>query len=185
MAAAGAFALTAGSKDAALVATLGAGGYTLPVTATDGGSGVALLEVYDAATSTTLNVVNASTRAYVGTGDAVLIPGFVVSGAGSLKLLIRAVGPTLANFGVTGVLADPALTLYSGTTALATNDNWSSAANSAEVAATAAAVGAFALTNGSKDAAILTTLPAGAYTAVVSGVGGTTGTALVEFYVVP
>ncbi len=180
MAAAGAFALTAGSKDAALVATLGAGGYSLPVTATDGGSGIALLEVYDAASSTTLNVVNASTRAYVGTGDAVLIPGFVVSGTGSLKLLIRAVGPTLANFGVTGTLADPTLTLYSGATALATNDNWLAADT-----ATMTAVGAFTLPAGSKDAAIVTTLPAGAYTAVVSGVGNTTGTALVELYVVP
>jgi len=75
MAAAGAFALNAGSKDAALVATLAPGGYTSPVTATDGGSGVALLEVYDAASSTALDVVNASTRAYVGTGAAVLIPG--------------------------------------------------------------------------------------------------------------
>ncbi|MBC7369637.1 MAG: YHYH protein [Undibacterium sp.] len=185
MSAAGAFALAAGSKDAALVATLGAGGYTLPVTATDGGSGVALLEVYDAASSTTLNVVNASTRAYVGTGDAVLIPGFVVAGTGSLRLLVRAVGPALANFGVAGVLADPALTLYSGTKAVATNDNWSSGADATELSAAGAAVGAFALTTGSKDAAILTTLPAGAYTAVVSGVGSTTGTALVEIYVIP
>ena len=185
MAAAGAFALPTASKDAAVVATLGAGGYTLPVTATDGGSGVGLLEVYDAASGATLSVVNASTRAYVGTGDAVLIPGFVVGGTGSLRLLIRAVGPGLANFNVSGVLADPTLTLYSGTTALATNDNWSSGTNATEIAATAAAVGAFALTSGSKDAAIIVTLPPGAYTAVVSGVGNTTGTALVELYAVP
>ena len=180
MAAAGAFALNAGSKDAALVATLAPGGYTSPVTATDGGSGVALLEVYDAASSTALNVVNASTRAYVGTGAAVLIPGFTVSGTGSLRLLVRAVGPTLGNFGVNDVLADPTITLYSGSTALATNDNWATAD-----AATMTAVGAFALPAGSKDAVIVATLPAGAYTAVVSGVGSTTGTALVELYVVP
>jgi hypothetical protein len=185
MAAAGAFALGAGSKDAAIVVTLASGGYTAPVTATDGGSGVALLEVYDAATSSSLNVVNASTRAYVGTGNAVLIPGFTVSGTGTLKLLIRAVGPTLANFSVADVLARPTITLYSGSTALATNDNWSSAANATELASTASAVGAFALNAGSKDAALLVSLPAGAYTAVVSGVGGATGTALVELYVVP
>jgi hypothetical protein len=185
MAAAGAFALPAASKDAALVATLGAGGYTLPVTATDGGSGVGLLEVYDAVSGATLSVVNASTRAYVGTGDAVLIPGFVVGGTGSLRLLIRAVGPGLASFNVSGALADPTLTLYSGTTALATNDNWSSGTNATEIAATAAAVGAFALASGSKDAALVVTLPPGAYTAVVSGVGNTTGTALVELYAVP
>ena len=180
MAAAGAFALSAGSKDAALVATLAPGGYTSPVTATDGGSGVALLEVYDASTSSALNVVNASTRAYVGTGAAVLIPGFTVTGAGSLRLLIRAVGPTLGNFGVGDVLVDPTITLYSGSTVLATNDNWSVAD-----AATMTAVGAFALPAGSKDAVIVATLPAGAYTAVVSGVGNSTGTALVELYVVP
>lgn len=183
--ASGAFALTAASKDAALVTTLAPGAYTAPVTATDGGSGVALLEVYDAATSSSVNVINASTRAFVGTGDSVLIPGFVVSGTGSLKLLIRAVGPTLTTFGVTGVLADPTITLYRGTTALATNDNWSGATNAVEIAATAAAVGAFALPAGSRDAALVTTLPAGNYTAIVSGVGNTTGTALVELYVVP
>jgi hypothetical protein len=180
MAGAGAFALPAASKDAALVATLAAGSYSAPVAATDNGSGVALLEVYDAATTSAVNVINASTRAFVGTGDAVLIPGFVISGTGALKLLIRAVGPTLANLGVSGVLADPTVTLYRGNTALATNDNWSAAD-----APTMAAVGAFALTAGSRDAALVTTLPAGAYSAIVSGVGNTTGTALVELYAVP
>ncbi len=182
---AGAFALTAGSKDAAVVVTLSPGAYTAPVTAADGGTGVALLEVYDASSATTAAVLNASTRAYVGTGEGVLIPGFVVGGTGTLRLLIRAVGPGLAAFGVAGTLADPAITLYRGSTALATNDNWSAATNAADIAATASAVGAFALTSGSRDAAILTTLTPGAYTAVVSGVGATTGTALVELYVVP
>ncbi len=188
MSAAGAFTLSAGSKDAAVVASLAPGAYTAPVTATDGGSGVALLEVYDASVATSpaaASLVNASTRAYVGTGDSVLIPGFVIGGAGSLRLLIRAVGPTLAGFGVAGVLADPTITLYRGATALATNDNWSSATNAAEISATAAAVGAFALPSGSKDAALVVTLAPGSYSAVVSGVGNTTGTALVELYVAP
>ena len=185
MATAGAFALTAGSKDAAIAVPLAPGAYTAPVTAADGGSGVALLEVYDGSTATTAAVLNASTRAYVGTGEGVLIPGFVIGGTGTLRLLIRAVGPGLAGFGVEGTLADPLLTLFGGSTALATNDNWSLAANSAEIATTATAVGAFALTVGSKDAVILTTLTPGAYTAVVSGVGNATGTALVELYVVP
>jgi hypothetical protein len=185
MAGVGAFALNSGSKDAALVATLPTGAFTAPVTATDGGSGVALLEVYDASSASSVNVVNASTRAYVGTGDSVLIPGFVISGSGTLKLLIRAVGPTLAGFGVTDALPDPTITLYRGTTVLATNDNWSGSANPLEISAAAAAVGAFALPAGSRDAALLATLPAGSYTAIVSGVGNTTGTALVELYVVP
>ena len=130
-------------------------------------------------------MVNASTRAFVGTGDSVLIPGFVISGTGSLRLLIRAVGPTLSTFGLTGLLADPTITLYRGTTALATNDNWSTGVNATELAAAAATVGTFALTTGSRDAALIATLPPGAYTAVLGGVGGTTGTALVEIYALP
>jgi len=181
----GAFALTAGSKDAAVVSPLPPGPYTAPVTATDGGSGVALVEVYDAATGATTGVVNASTRAFVGTGDNVLIPGFVVGGNGTLRLLVRAVGPTLNSFGVSGALADPTITLFRDGVAVATNDNWSAATNAADMVTTATAVGAFALPAASRDAAILTTLTPGAYTAVVSGVGGTSGTALVEIYVVP
>jgi hypothetical protein len=184
MGAVGAFALATGSKDAALVASLSPGAYTAPVAATDVGGGVALLEVYDASNSMAASVVNVSTRAYVGTGDNVLIPGFVIGGTGTLRLLIRAVGPTLSSFGVTGALADPTITLYRGTTALASNDNWSSAANAAEIASTAVAVGGFAFANGSRDAAILTTLEPGAYSAIISGVGNTTGTALMELYAV-
>ncbi|MEY2879600.1 MAG: hypothetical protein RLZZ15_1980, partial [Verrucomicrobiota bacterium] len=176
----GAFALTANSRDAALVSTLAPAAYSAVVGA-GGGSGVALLEVYDADTATTptARLINASTRAFVGTGEQVLIPGFVVSGTGTVKLLLRAAGPALTPFGVTGVLADPQLSLFSSasTTALATNDNWSSATNATAIAAAAASAGAFAFTSGSRDAALLVELPAGNYTATVSGVGGTTGTA--------
>ncbi len=182
---AGAFALVAGSRDAALVAPLAAGSYTAPVTAVDGGSGVALVEVYDAAPDTGPAILNASTRAFVGTGNSVMIPGFVISGNGSLRLLIRAIGPSLTAFGVTGALADPALALFNGQTRMATNDNWSTAPDAAEIAAAASAAGAFPLTAGSRDAALLVTLPAGSYSAVINGVGDTTGTALVELYVLP
>ena len=185
MLASGAFALTPGSKDAAFVSVLSAGAYTAPMTASDGGSGVALLEVYDAASSSQLSVVNASTRAYVGTGASVLIPGFTVSGAGALRLLIRAVGPGLEKFGVSDTLADPTITLYRNSSAFASNDNWSSGTNALEIASVSSAVGAFALNTNSKDAALLVSLAEGSYTAVVSGVGSTTGTALVELYVVP
>lgn len=183
-AATGAFALTSGSRDAALTATLAPGAYTTPVGA-GSGSGVALLEVYDADSGTPETVlVNASTRAFAGTGENGLIPGFVIRGSGTLKLLIRAVGPTLGGFGVSGVLADPQLTLFSGSRALATNDNWSSDAQAGALAAAASRTGAFALPAGSLDAALLVDLAAGAYTASVSGAGGTTGTALIELYVV-
>jgi len=186
-AATGAFALAGGSKDAAIVATLAPGGYTAPI-GSGGGSGVVLLEAYEADAASGTTLVNASRGAFVGTGEQVLIPGFVIAGSGAAKLLIRAVGPTLATYGVTGVLADPQIALFSpasGATAMATNDNWSSAGNAAEIAGAAAQAGAFALASGTKDAALLVTLGAGGYTATVSGVGGTTGTALVEIYLVP
>jgi hypothetical protein len=129
--------------------------------------------------------VNASARAFVGTGGSVLIPGFVVAGSGSVRLLIRAVGPTLGSYGVTDALTDPTISLYNGATLIATNDNWSSALNATEVAAATSGVGAFALANASKDSALIANLGAGSYSAVVSGVGGATGTALFELYVVP
>jgi hypothetical protein len=179
MGAAGAFNLTAGSKDAAAVAALGAGSYSAPIVAADGGSGVALVEIYDGAPLSGVSLINASTRAFVGTGDSVLIPGFVVGGTGTIRLLVGAVGPTFGAFGVTVTLAYPTINLFRGAAALATNDNWSTAANAAEVASAGAAVGAFALPAGSRDAALLVTLAPGSYPAVVSGVAITTGTALV------
>jgi hypothetical protein len=181
----GAFALGASSRDAAVVTSVTPGGYSAIVGA-GGGSGVSLLEVYDGdAGDVPAKLVNASTRAFVGTGEQVLIPGFVIGGSGSIKLLIRAVGPTLTNFGVSSALADPQLTLYQGATALGSNDNWSNATNATNIAAAASQVGAFALTSGSRDAAMLATLNPGSYTVTVSGVGSATGTALVELYVVP
>ncbi|MBE2215019.1 MAG: immunoglobulin domain-containing protein, partial [Opitutaceae bacterium] len=129
-------------------------------------------------------LVNTSVRAQVRSGDGLMVAGFVVSGTGNKRVLIRAVGPTLANFGLSGVLANPVVALFrqGETTALARNDDWSSAANAADVAATASAVGAFRLASGSKDAALLVDLPAGNYTAQVSGASGETGMALVEVY---
>lgn len=185
MRSAGAFALNPASRDAAVVLPLAAGAYTAPVVGTGNGSGVALIEVYDAAPGSGPALLNASTRAYVGTGAEILIPGFVIGGSGSLRLLIRAVGPSLGQFGVPDVLADPTLTLFAGQTAVSTNDSWSAGTNAAEIAAAAHAVGAFALPSGSRDAALLVTLAPGSYTAQIRGVGNTTGTVLVELYVLP
>ena len=186
MGAVGAFPLTVGSADAALVATLAPRGYTTPVSTPGNGTGITLIECYDGAPAdTSVRLVNASARAFAGTGDDVLIPGFVIAGEGTVRLLVRAVGPGLAAFGVPGALADPQLTLYKSSEVLATNDNWSDAANPAEIVNATVAAGGFALVSGSKDAALVVTLGAGAYTALVSGVGGTTGTALVEVYLVP
>jgi peroxiredoxin len=179
----GAFAFTDGSRDAALLVTVPPGSYTVQVTGAGTGAaalGVAAVEVYEA-DATTSTLVNLSCRARVGTGGDVLIAGFVVRGA-PRRLLIRAVGPTLASLGVTGTLADPRLEITSQATGaiVASNDDWD-----ATLAPTFTSVGAFALGSGSKDAAVVVTLPPGGYTAQVSGVGSTTGVAIVEVYDLP
>jgi len=178
----GAFAFVSpSSKDAALLSTLPTRAYTVHVTAADGGTGVTLAEVYDAATGVaSARLVNISARTAVGTGENVLIAGFIIRDQ-SRTVLIRAIGPTLGtDFNVPGVLADPKLELYSGQTKLSDNDNWSAAD-----AVRFSQVGAFALPAGSKDSVIVAQLSPGAYTAVVSGVGSTTGVALVEVYELP
>ncbi len=184
----GAFALTPGSRDAALVRNgLAAGGYTVQITGVGGTTGVVLAELYDltaaaSVTASTPRLVNISARTQVGTGGDILIAGFNVGGTGTRRLLIRAVGPTLGAFGVTGALTDPRLEIYAGANVVASNDNWDAAATPL---ALQTAVGAFALTAGSRDAVISVNLAPGGYTAQVSGVGGTTGVALVEVYELP
>ena len=127
-----------------------------------------------------------------------MIPGVAVGGNGAAGLLIRVAGPALGKFGVTGSLADPVLTVFRGSDIVASNYDWGVAQSSQYAAATALpspvasltaavnAVGAFPFETGSRDAAVLITLPAGAnYTVQVSGKNGTTGTVLVEFYLLP
>lgn len=129
---------------------------------------------------------NISSRAQTGTGAATHIVGFAVNGPRPKQMLIRGVGPSLANYGVTGALADPVLTIFNaaGQTVF-TNDNWADAANAADLRAAAQASGAFALTEGSRDAALLLQLDPGTYTAQVSGAAGATGISLLEVYEVP
>ncbi len=131
------------------------------------------------------SLINLSTRAFVGTGADLLIPGFVINGVAPKTILVRAVGPTLAALGVTGVLADPRVSILQGSTTLATNDDWEANPDLAAVVAATSQVGAFALQARSKDAALIVTLRPGAYTAQVSGAANTTGVALVEVYEVP
>jgi sugar lactone lactonase YvrE len=126
-------------------------------------------------------LVNISSRARVGSADAVAIAGFVISGETSKPVLIRAVGPTLGSaFGVTGALASPRLELFRGQTSLAVNSGI--AADRAAIDAASTQAGAFTLGSSGADAAILTTLAPGAYTAVVSSTTNTAGVALVEVY---
>ena len=174
----GAFSYAAStSLDAALVTTI-EGGRTLQVSGPT--AGTVLVEGYDAGTGDTPRFTNLSARNKVGIGANILIAGFTLDGEGARNLLIRAVGPKLSEFGVTGVLTDPKLEIYSGSTKIAENDNWS-----ATLASTAASVGAFALNSGSKDAAITVALPKGGYTVQVSGADGGVGEAIVEIYELP
>lgn len=183
----GAFALAPTSLDAALVANLPTGGYSALIADKSGGNGVALGEVYDADPSSPARLVNVSARAHVGTGSDNLVAGFVVSGPASKTLLIRGVGPALTAYGVTDVLGDPVLSVYrqGDTIPLYVNDDWGTTSYADQIAQAAKAVGAFDLAPGSKDSCLLLTLPAGNYSAVVSGSNGTTGIGLVEVYEVP
>jgi septal ring-binding cell division protein DamX len=181
----GAFALTSGSADCALIASLPAGAYTVQVSGVNNTSGVALAEVYEVSSSGT-RLINISTRAQVGTGANILIPGFVISGSGTEQLLVRADGPALTQFGVGGALAEPSLSVFNSSgTVIASNTVWGTSSNPALIASTAASVGAFAFTSGSADSAQIVNFPAGAYTIQVSGVNNTTGVALAEVYEVP
>ena len=178
------------SLDAVVFATLPPGAYTVQAKGpadNAAASGVVLIEVYDVtpnATTAAGKATNVSTRGNVGTGTNILIAGFNVTGAVSRRVLIRGAGPTLADLGVPGVLADPQLTLIDQSTGrtIATNDNWASGDDAAVIASAAQSAGAFPFPSGSRDAAMIVMLPAGAYTAQLSGVEGGTGVGIVEVY---
>jgi len=168
------------SRESAILATLPPGAYTAIVAGAGGGTGMGLVAVYEVGQST-VPLVNLSTRGQVRTGNDVLIGGFVVGGSSAQTVVVRASGPSLAAYGVPGVLANPTLTLVrsSDNAVIATNDNWGSAANAAQVSAMGLAPAHAA------ESAILATLPPGAYTAIVSGVGGGTGVGTVEVFRAP
>ena len=172
------FVMTGGSKDAALRVDLSGLG-TVSVNGPAGGT--VLVEVYDIGDNNDTRLANVSARNEVGTGDNILIAGFVVTGADPKNMLIRAVGPGLERFIGAGFLADPLLKIFDAdNNVVATNDNWSpSLQPSFDL------TGAFSLTNLSLDAAIVLTLPPGRYTAQVSGADGGTGQAIVEIYELP
>ena len=183
----GAFALANRGKDSALLATLDHGVHTMSLARSDSsGAGIALAEVYDTDTHSAARLVNVSARMKLSAGENALIVGVVIEGNSPKKLLVRGIGPALAQYGVTGTLENPEVAVFSGSTLIASNDNWEeSSATAAQTAATFAQVGAFPLPSGGKDAAMVVTLSPGAYTIQVSGLGNATGVALVEAYELP
>lgn len=194
---AGAFPLGTASFDSAVVMTLAPGSYTAQVSGVGGRTGVALVELYDVdnlSPFSSQKVMNVATRGVVGTGQAQLIAGFVVSGNTPKKVLVRGVGPTLGTvLGVSGALADPSLRIVRTEsvgnvmreTLVRENDSWELGNDPALLIDAASRVGAFPLVAGSRDAAMLLSLPPGTYSAQVSGAGTSTGVALVEIYEVP
>lgn len=183
----GAFAFAAGSSDDAVLTAMTPGLYTAQVTNATNTPGSAMAEIYDTAPSNTTApswLSNLSARSQVGTGGDVLIAGFVISGNAPKQVLIRGIGPTLASdFNIAGALADPKLELYDKDNhIIASNDDWG---GSAALQSAFTAVHAFGLSTTSKDAALLVTLQPGLYSAIVSGVNGTTGVGMVEVYEMP
>lgn len=181
-------AFTLDNKDTVLLASLNPRDYTAQITGVGGATGVALVELFDADTAqpgtaefdAQPRLVNLSARTQVGTGDNVLIAGFIINGNVPKRVMIRGTGPTLQNFGVAGTLADPLLRLFdAGGHVIAENDSWSTSANVNDITAVHGdKLGTFTLDN--KDAVLVVTLTPGSYTAQVSGVNSGTGVALVE-----
>lgn len=178
---AGAFDLMMDSKDGALYRDLEAGAYTAQISGADDTTGVGLAEVYHLGEAGSAQLINISTRGRIVGDSAIMIMGFVLGGDTPRDVLIRAVGPTLGDFGVDGVVADPELKLYRDADIVAENDQWS--AIQADAKSTAAStVGAFALPADSADSAILIGLPPGRYTAHVSAKNAMEGIVLAEVY---
>ena len=165
------------SLEPAILMNLAPGAYTAVVSGAGGGTGTALVAVYEV-DHPEVPLVNVSTRGQVLTGNDVMIGGFVIQGSGAQTVVVTAKGPSLAAYGITNALANPTLTLVrsSDQTVLATNDNWGSAPNAAQIQASG-----FAPSN-PLEPAILIMLPPGAYTAILSGAGGGTGTGIVAVY---
>lgn len=163
--------------EAATLQDLAPGSYTFVVQGKDATPGVALVEAYDLSPLADARLANLSTRGNVGTGDDVLITGFIVGEVDSSTLIIRALGPSLGDAGVSAPLSDPTFTVYDHNgTAIASNDNWQDDANAMLVEQNG-----LAPTDDAEAAAILH-LPAGSYTTIVSGVASATGVGLVEVY---
>ena len=166
-------------NEAALIATLTAGNYTAIVSGKNGGTGVALAEVYDLDPVANSRLANISTRSQVGTDSNALIGGFITgSKIGATRVAVRALGPSLQQFGIANPLPDPRLELREANGALlASNDNWQSNASQA-----ALITGYGLAPPNNLDSAIAISLPPGRYTAIVTGKNNQTGIGLVEIY---
>jgi len=163
--------------ESAILRILPPGNYTAVLSGKNGTTGVGLVEVYDTNPGVFAELTNVSTRGFVGTGQSVMIGGFITGGGnGSTQVVVRGLGPTLTQFGVSGALADPEVTLVDGNGNVVQNNNDWKNTQQAAIQATGLAP------PNDLEAAILATVAAGHYTAILSGHGGGTGIGLVEIY---
>jgi hypothetical protein len=165
--------------ESAIDATLAPGNYTAIVRGNGTGRGIALVEVYDLDTGANSKLANLSTRAFVGTGNNVVIAGFILgNNEGDDRIVVRGLGPSLSSFGVPNPLQDPTLELRDENgSLLVTNNDWQD-----ESAQIAEITGAGLAPSDSRESAIAVTLPPGLYTAILAGRNDTTGVGLVEVY---
>jgi hypothetical protein len=172
-------------RESAIVASLPAGNYTAIVRGVRNTRGVGLAEVYDLRPDNDAKLGNLSTRSFVQINDNVMIGGFIVAGNRPRRVIIRAIGPELTQFGISNVLADPTLELHDGTgTLIASNNNWQTTIIGGIIVNDQVQQilhSGRAPTDG-RESAIIANLPPGNYTAIVRGVNNTVGVALVEVY---
>ncbi|MDQ6861297.1 MAG: hypothetical protein M3032_09095 [Verrucomicrobiota bacterium] len=164
-------------RESAIVATVEAGAHTVILRGAGATSGNALVQVYDLATGAAIPIANLSTRGVAGTGDNVMVAGLIVEGApgSTRRVVLRGIGPSLAQYGVPNILADPVLTLHKADGSTVTNDDWARSPNVDQIPVDLRP-------QFLSESVIVATLPPGPCTVVLSGSGGTSGNALVEIY---
>jgi hypothetical protein len=165
-------------REPVIVATLPPAAYTAVLTGKTGAGGIGLIEVYDRDQTVDSQLANISTRGFVGAQDNVMIGGFILGGNSNARIAIRALGPSLSQFGLTNVLSDPVLELHNGNgVTLVSNDNWT---DDPATATTLTAAG-LALPAGT-ESAIVGPFPPGQFTAILAGKNGGTGIGIIEIY---
>jgi len=167
------------SNESGLVASLIPGAsYTAILAGKNGGTGVGLVEVYDTNQLADSQLANISTRGFVQSGSSVMIGGFILGGDSNTQVIVRGIGPSLGQFGLSPLLADPTLELHDGNGALLiSNDDWQTdPASAAQISARGLAP------EDPKESGIFASLPPGAFTAILAGTNSGTGIGLVEIY---
>lgn len=165
-------------EESGVIATLQPGAYTAILAGKNQTAGIGLVEIYDTDAVAASQLANISTRGFVLTGNDVMIGGFILGGSGTTGVVARGIGPSLAQFGLNPVLGNPTLELRDSNGALlVANDNWQ------DDPVSAAQLTALGLApNDAAESGIFTTLPPGAFTAILAGRNGGTGIGLVEIY---